>query len=153
VVAGPAGGFGIDMSSEDSSKPPRSICVNNRGSLASSGRAGHPLIASLGRTSRTSPSVMPQVARVVAGICPTISKTASAAFADFATASVALSSSPTATKNHCSIERPSAPTYLGQQANHSSIGLLLHRSNMARGGALLLPACSTGRGHGDLSAS
>ena len=71
-----------------------------------------PLIGSPGRTSRTSPSVMPQLARVAAGMCPTTSKTASAAFADFATASVALSSSPIATKNHCSIERPSALTYL-----------------------------------------
>src|SRR6185295_13847900 len=71
-----------------------------------------PVIGSPGRTSRTSPSVMPQLARVAAGMCPTTSKTASAAFADFATASVALSSSPIATKNHCSIERPSALTYL-----------------------------------------
>jgi hypothetical protein len=30
-------------------------------------------MGSLGRTSRTSPSVMPQLARVVAGMCPTIS--------------------------------------------------------------------------------
>src|SRR5262249_31924605 len=36
------------------------------------------------------------------------STTASAAFADLATASVALSSSPIATKNHSSIERSSA---------------------------------------------
>jgi len=65
-----------------------------------------PAIGSPGRTSRTSPSVMPQLARVAAGMWPTISTTASAA--DLATASVALSSSPIATKNHCSIERSSA---------------------------------------------
>ena len=66
-----------------------------------------PAIGSPRRTSQTSPSVMPQLARVAAGMWPTISTTASAA-ADLATASVALSSSPIATKNHCSIERSSA---------------------------------------------
>jgi len=65
-----------------------------------------PAIGSPGRTSRTSPSVMPQLARVAAGMWPTILTTSSAA--DLATASVALSSPPIATKNHCSIERSSA---------------------------------------------
>src|SRR6185369_13072190 len=84
-----------------------------------------PLIGSPGRTSRTSPSVMPQLARVAAGMCPTTSKTASAAFADFATASVALSSSPIATKTTV-LSNALGTDILGEQAHHSSICLLLH---------------------------
>jgi len=61
-----------------------------------------PLIGLPGSTSRTSPSVMPQLARVAAGMCPTISTTRSDALADFVTASFAFSSSPIPTKNHCS---------------------------------------------------
>ena len=45
------------------------------------------LIGFPGSTSRTSPSVRPQVARVVAGMCPTISTISSVAVAAFDTAS------------------------------------------------------------------
>ena len=81
-------------------------------------------IGSPGSTSRTSPSVIPQQVRVVAGICPTSSTTASGALADLATASRALSSSPIATKNHCFAIL--SAEMLGQQPHHSSVGLLLH---------------------------
>src|SRR5690349_4314764 len=45
------------------------------------------LLAHRGSTSRTSPSVMPQLARVAAGMCPTISTICSDAFVAFVSAS------------------------------------------------------------------
>ena len=64
---------------------------------------------------------MPQLARVGAGMWPIISTTASAAFADLATAAVALS-----------YRMILSADMLGEQAHHPSVGLCLHVNNMAR---------------------
>ena len=59
----------------------------------------HLLIGSPRRTRRTSPSVMPQLARLPVGIRPTTSTTSSPAFVTFDTAPLVVAY---ATKNHCS---------------------------------------------------
>ena len=104
-----------------------------------------PAIGSPGRTSRTSPSVMPQLARVAAGMWPTISTTASAC-ADLATASVALSSSPIATKNHSSIERSSALACLvNKRTTRPSVFCCIRalRHDMSYASCLMLPLALT----------
>ena len=79
------------------------------------------LIGSPGRTSRMSPSVIPQPARVVAGIWPTISTTSSGALVAFMTASLAFSSSPTATKNHCSKASSTARCFVNKRTTRPSV--------------------------------
>src|SRR5262249_19556682 len=65
------------------------------------------MIGSPGRTTRKSPSVSPQLASLLAGMLPMTSTISFPPFAVLEIISFAFSSSPIATKNHCSTARSS----------------------------------------------